>query len=279
MQHAQPVRLVKYFAAGVALIASAVGCTAMREPPALEQARVAYQRAQQNRNMSARAPLVLREAEQTLQRAERAWVRDKDQEEVQHLVYPVERKVEIARANAEQKMAEADMQWLLEELERVLLESRGRHLRRAGQEAEQARQEAQQAATRGTALPQELAELRAKESERGFVFTLGDVLFESNRADLRPGAMRNLDPLVTFLKNHPERQVLIEGYTDSIGSEQYNLELSQRRADAVRDYIVSHGISPKRIASRGYGKAHPVASNNTEGGRQENRRVEFTIVR
>lgn len=282
MDHAKPVHLFTYFAAGVVLSVSAFGCTSMPEPLALEQGRVTYLQAQQNQNISARAPLVLREAEQTLHRAERAWVRDKDQEEVQHLVYLLERKVEIARATAQQKMAEADLQQLTEELERVLLQSRARNAREAREaerQTEQVRQEAQQATTRATAFRQELTELRAKEDERGWVFTLGDVLFESNRADLRPGAMRNLYPLVTFLKNHPERQVLIEGYTDSIGSEQYNLELSQRRADAVREFIINNGIRPNRSASRGYGKAYPVASNNTEGGRQENRRVEFTIVR
>jgi len=128
-------------------------------------------------------------------------------------------------------------------------------------------------------LEQELAELKAKETERGLVLTLGDVLFESNEADLKADALHDLYVLVTFLKEHPDCNILIEGHTDSIGAEAYNLELSQRRAAAVRHFLVRNGIDPARITARGYGQAHPVASNATDVGRQENRRVEVVILR
>ena len=127
-------------------------------------------------------------------------------------------------------------------------------------------------------LEAELADLKAKETERGLVLTLGDVLFESNAADLRADALQKLYVLVTYLKEHPDRNVLIEGHTDSIGTETYNLELSQRRATAVRTFLVRNGIDPERLAARGYGQAQPVASNVTAAGRQENRRVEIVIL-
>jgi OOP family OmpA-OmpF porin len=152
----------------------------------------------------------------------------------------------------------------------------------AEKKAEVAREEArvlQEAMTRTSHLAQELAELQAKETERGLVLTLGDVLFESNQAELRADAMRTLYPLVTLLKERPQRSIVIEGHTDSSGAESYNQELSQERATAVREFLVSNGINPERIMARGYGEAHPVAANNTEAGRQENRRVEVIVLR
>lgn len=128
-------------------------------------------------------------------------------------------------------------------------------------------------------LEQELAKRKAEETERGLVLTLGDVLFESNMADLKAESLHDLYVLITFLKEHPDRNILIEGYTDNVGAEGYNLELSQRRAAAVRHFLVRNGIDPERITARGYGQAYPVASNTTKVGRQENRRVEVVILR
>jgi outer membrane protein OmpA-like peptidoglycan-associated protein len=133
--------------------------------------------------------------------------------------------------------------------------------------------------TSASEVEQELAELHAKETERGLVLTLGDVLFESGQAKLTADAMRQLYPLVTLLKEHPRREIFIEGYTDSSGAGSYNLPLSQDRAEAVRDFLVSTGIKPERITARGYGEANPVASNTNETGRRENRRVEIVVTR
>ena len=91
--------------------------------------------------------------------------------------------------------------------------------------------------------------------------------------------MRNLYQLVEFLKKNLIRSVSIEGHSDNIGSEGYNLELSQCRAEAVRNFLLDNGISPERLTARGYGKAYPVATNNTEAGRQQNRRVEVVVLR
>jgi outer membrane protein OmpA-like peptidoglycan-associated protein len=126
---------------------------------------------------------------------------------------------------------------------------------------------------------QELAELKAQETARGLVLTLGDVLFAPDEATLTPDAVRKLDPLVALLKAHPKRHIRIAGYADSRGAESPNLELSQRRADAVRDVLVAGGVSPARITARGYGEASPVGSNVTAAGRKENRRVEVLVLR
>jgi OmpA-OmpF porin, OOP family len=133
-------------------------------------------------------------------------------------------------------------------------------------------------AARARRMEQELAELKAEKTERGLVLTLGDVLFESSKSDLKAEALDDLYVLVTFLKEHPDRNLLIEGHTDSVGVESHNIELSQKRAAAVREFLVRNGIDLERISEHGYGQAYPVASNATNSGRQENRRVEIVIL-
>jgi len=124
---------------------------------------------------------------------------------------------------------------------------------------------------------QQLKELDAKQTPRGMVITLGDVLFAVNKAQLSAGGVRNVQKLADFLKQYPQRKVLIEGHTDSTGSRSINQPLSERRADAVRSALVGMGIGGDRIETRGYAEAYPVASNNTAAGRQMNRRVEIIL--
>jgi OOP family OmpA-OmpF porin len=155
---------------------------------------------------------------------------------------------------------------------------------RAAEEAAIAKEQAARASQKSTSarraeLERELAELKAQDSDRGLVLTLGDVLFALDQAELTPNAMRKLYPLVTLLKDQPRRTIYIEGYTDSSGTESYNRDLSQLRADAVRDFLIDNGISSNRIIARGYGEADPVASNETTVGRRENRRVEVIVPR
>jgi len=260
------------------------GCTAGSPPVALEQARTAYAQAQQTPEVVAHAPVPLQEADKALQRAERVWADDHDAEEVQHLASLASQRVEIAKAAAQKHLAEAQIQQATEERDQVLLDARTRAAQQAQREAVRATQQAQVATSQAQAatsqvqqLQQELAALQAKQTDRGLVLTLGDVLFETGKADLRPGALRNLYPLVTFLQKYPENRALIEGHTDSVGSEAYNLDLSQRRADAVRNFLLQNGVNAAQITTRGYGKASPVASNDTVEGRQQNRRVELII--
>jgi outer membrane protein OmpA-like peptidoglycan-associated protein len=134
-----------------------------------------------------------------------------------------------------------------------------------------------QAADKAARLQAEIDALKAKPTDRGLVLTLGDVLFDTGKAELNPGAARKLDQLAQFLTEHPDRRIQIDGYTDSIGTDSYNLDLSQRRANAVKSALQVRGIDATRIATQGYGKEFPVASNADSGGRQLNRRVEVII--
>jgi len=126
-------------------------------------------------------------------------------------------------------------------------------------------------------LQQQLDLLKAKPTERGMVVTLGDVLFESGKSELKSGAAGNLSNLAAFLKKYPERTVLIEGHTDSLGSDSFNQGLSQQRANAVKFSLVNQGIAANRLTATGKGESTPVSGNDSDLGRQQNRRVEVVI--
>jgi outer membrane protein OmpA-like peptidoglycan-associated protein len=265
----------------------------------LEQARENYQQMQRDARVSAQAPVASYEASQALRRTEQAWEQSSDEAEVKHLAYLTNKRVEIARETAQQKAAETEAQQLKQEREKFLLETRTREAERAKQLAEsrarevqiaqqeaearardsqEAQRKAQAATDRAAELEKRFAELKAKQTDRGFELTLSDVLFEFNKANLKAGSARSLTKITEFLRENPQRQITIEGYTDNVGSDAYNRELSQRRAEAVREFFVQNGISANRITARGLGEEYPVASNDTEAGRQQNRRVQIIIV-
>lgn len=127
-------------------------------------------------------------------------------------------------------------------------------------------------------LQRQIAELNARETDRGLVVTLGDVLFSTGKSDLRGAAAGHLDKLAAFLARYGDRTVTVEGHTDSVGSDAANLSLSQRRADAVKGYLVAHGIANGRLTAAGMGEGSPVSDNATATGRQQNRRVEVVIA-
>jgi outer membrane protein OmpA-like peptidoglycan-associated protein len=158
-------------------------------------------------------------------------------------------------------------------------------------EVQQAQQRAQQAQVASIATEQqlraadaraeqlaaELRELKAQPGDRGVVVTLDDVLFDTGRAQLRSGGLRVVQRIAEFMAAYPNRSVAIEGFTDSVGTDEYNRDLSQRRAEAVKSALVDAGIAADRIATHGYGEQYPVATNDTSAGRQQNRRVEVLI--
>jgi outer membrane protein OmpA-like peptidoglycan-associated protein len=126
-------------------------------------------------------------------------------------------------------------------------------------------------------MQQQLAALQAKVTDRGIVLNLGDVLFASGNSTLAGGAHTRLDKLVLFLDKYPDRTVAIEGHTDSVGSEDYNQGLSERRAQSVGTYLKAQGVAASRISALGKGESDPIADNDSQGGRQQNRRVEVII--
>jgi outer membrane protein OmpA-like peptidoglycan-associated protein len=261
-------------------------------PAALADAQSSYASAERDDEVSRHASVQLYEAKQALERAESEWSRTGDRAETEHLAGLAEARVEIARAYAGGAAAAEEARTLARQREKVLLEIRTQEAERAvsaaerarleaelrAQEAEAARRMAEEAAESERKLREELAELQARETQRGLELTLGDVLFDLDQATLKPGAMKNLYRLATFLREYPDRSLLVEGHTDSTGSDAYNLDLSQRRAESVTGFLAETGVAPERMLARGYGKDFPVAGNDTAAGRQLNRRVEVVIL-
>ena len=190
-----------------------------------------------------------------------------------------------ARArDAERARMEADAKAREVEQARLQVEAQSRQVEQArleaetrAREVEQARLQAEASKAKADMLTQELSELKAKQTDRGIVVTMGDVLFATGKADVAPGAQRSIDKLAAFLQSNPTRAVLVEGHTDNAGSEDLNLKLSQQRADAVKELLVRKGITPGRIDATGYGMKYPTVPNDSPSGRQQNRRVEIVI--
>ena len=154
---------------------------------------------------------------------------------------------------------------------------RGARARGASEGGRRTARAAQAAEERAQDLERELEQLEARDTDRGLVLTLGDVLFDAGTATLKPGAATTVDRLAQFMRDYPERSVRIEGHTDSAGSDTANQALSEQRADAVRESLIERGLEAERIATLGYGEARPIAGNETAAGRQQNRRVEIVV--
>jgi outer membrane protein OmpA-like peptidoglycan-associated protein len=251
--------------------------------PALENARAAVHTAEADPNVNRYAPLDLEAAKKQLEIAETAYQQRKD-EFVGQPAYLATQDARLAQAHAAAKADDARVAAGQTERDQIMLAARTREAENAKLAAANAKQEANaaivqrdQATEEAARVQAELDQLKATPTPRGMVLTLGDVLFDTGRAELKPGAARKLDQLAQFLSEHPDRRVQIDGFTDSVGSDAYNEELSQRRADAVKSALMTRGIDPARIGTEGYGKAYPVASNTDSGGRQLNRRVEVVI--
>jgi outer membrane protein OmpA-like peptidoglycan-associated protein len=267
---------------GLALALSA--CASMPQPnAALETARAAVQTAEADPNVNKYAPLDLDRARKDLSIAEDAALHHRDAE-VDQPAYLATQNARLAQAHAATKADDARVAAGQVERDQIMLAARTREAENAKASAanskvvaEVALNQRDQANEETARVQAELDALKATPTPRGLVLTLGDVLFDTGRAELKSGASRKLDQLVQFLIEHPDRRVQIDGFTDSIGTDAYNEDLSQRRADSVRTALINRGVEPSRIGTEGYGKAYPVANNTDSGGRQLNRRVEVVI--
>jgi outer membrane protein OmpA-like peptidoglycan-associated protein len=153
---------------------------------------------------------------------------------------------------------------------------------RARQAAAQSDAERQQAEEERAQLRERLRQqlsaiLETRETARGLIVNISDVLFDFNKYTLKPGAREKMAKVSGILLAYPGLKLQLEGHTDSVGTDDYNLKLSQNRADAVRDFLGEQGVAAANVTSIGLGKADPVASNDTAAGRQQNRRVELVV--
>ena len=258
---------------GLALLVTACA-SAPEAPEGAAAARAELTRLQSDPQLATRAPQALQEAEAAVVAAEQP---ENDEAKASHRVFMAERKVALARALATARLAEDERAQLAQQRDEARLRARTEEAVAARDQAVMAQAAAAGAQQHSAELQREIDALRAKTTDQGLVLTLGDVLFETGRADLKPGAVVDLDRLVTFLAKYPERTVIIEGHTDNVGSTESNMTLSRNRAESVRSYLMQHSVDPGRIEARGMGESVPVAANDSAGGRQQNRRVEIIV--
>lgn len=281
-----------------AAVLAAACATSPVTTPTLDQARADFVAANNNPQVSQYAPLEFKQASDALDQANAAAARRESLNDVDRLAYVAKQRIATAMEVARAKAAEADIANASRERDQVRLEARTAEADRAKREAEAAQAQAAQAqaqaqaaqqqaaaaqeqnaalAQRAAALEALLVEMHAVKTERGYVVTIGDVLFATDKASLTPNGMSTLRKLADVMAQNPNRTVLVEGFTDSTGSSSYNQELSQRRAEAVASALAGMGVARERIAMKAYGEAFPVASNDTASNRQLNRRVEIVL--
>jgi outer membrane protein OmpA-like peptidoglycan-associated protein len=290
-------------AAAAALMA---GCaSAPTVTPTLQQARSTVRSAESDPAVLKYASLDIKKASDSLKRAEELSVKRESPADIDSAAYIASTQARTAMALAKAATEEEAIKAAEADRERARADANARRANVAQAQAANAQMAAanasadanvarQQAATANAdaasaqaqaanaqaaaaALAQELADLQARQTDRGMLVTLGDVLFEFGRAEIKPAAQTSIAKLAHYLNQHPDRRVLIEGFTDSVGSDSANLTLSQRRSQAVAEALRAQGVDPTRVATRGYGEAYPVASNSSTSDRAMNRRVEVYI--
>jgi outer membrane protein OmpA-like peptidoglycan-associated protein len=189
------------------------------------------------------------------------------------------REAEQATAQAMQDKAAADAARAAALAQQQAAQNEAERARLAAQQADQQRQMAENEKTQlRDRLRQQLnMVLETRESARGLIVNISDVLFDFNKFTLKPGTREKMAKVSGILLAYPGLKIQVEGHTDSVGTDDYNQRLSEQRADSVRDYLTSQGVPPQSVTAVGFGKSRPVASNDTDAGRQQNRRVELVV--
>lgn len=274
---------VKLMSVALASAVMAACASAPKQLPEVEKARVDVQTLEQQPQAQTTASKELGDARNALAAADLA-LKNGKQEEAVHYAYLASQQARTGEERIDEQKAKREVAQGEAERNRVLLEARTDEAERATAaaraqtvQAEAARQDAENARAEAERIQRELADLQAKQTDRGMVLTLGDVLFDTGAATLKPGAQQALDRIAAFMQKNPDTKVMIEGHTDSRGSDEYNQQLSQHRADAVSTALATRGINPTRVAAVGRGEGFPVASNDDAAGRQQNRRVEIVF--
>lgn len=264
----------------------------------LEQTRTEYRVAQASPKVATYAPLEMKQASAAMAKAEAAATNRDSDADIDKLAYLARQKIALTQEVTKRKIAEAEVANIGKQRNQLMLDQRTNEANAAQIRATAATQAAVAAQTdatnakqqtalaqnatadaqaRNAQLEAQLADLAAKKTDHGLVITLGDVLFGSDQASLTGNGLAAAQKLATFMQNNPQRNVQIEGFTDSTGDAAYNQVLSERRAGAVQVALQEMGIAPGRVAMRGYGESNPVAVNDTASNRQLNRRVEIVL--
>lgn len=264
--------------AAVAFVALGAACASMpASDPRLESARAGLQQVKADSLSATASPEAVAAADAAFVRAEEAWMR-RDSEALVHEVRMVDGNVrlanaEIGAARAETAIVQTDLR-----RQRASVSLSQRDVRSAEADAAAARADALVARRETAVARADLAAYQTRQTELGTLLVFQDLMFEVASANLRAGAEQRLDPLAVYLAQNADMRVRIDGHTDSTGDAAYNRRLSQLRADSVADYLASKGVDRTRFQTFGFGEEKPVGSNGTLSGREENRRVEVTLL-
>jgi outer membrane protein OmpA-like peptidoglycan-associated protein len=256
-------------AAITALLLTLAGCASAPNPQLME-AHGAYQQVAAKPEVLANAPQELDAAKQLLEKADKAW-EEGEKQKAEHLIYMATQQLNIAQTLTQAKQYEQQIDQLGRQRDELVKNM-------SLQQAQVSQQQAQVAQRQVNELQQQLKDLQTKRTDRGLMVTLSGVLFETGSAAVKPGARHQLDELAQVLRANPNRKALIEGHTDNVGSPERNLDLSLERATTIRNYLIAAGVAPEQVVAKGYGQTRPIAPNSTAEGRQQNRRVEITIL-
>ncbi|HLK39714.1 MAG TPA: OmpA family protein [Polyangiaceae bacterium] len=277
--------------------ASLAGCAPALPPQDLVTARASYARASHGAAATL-DPAELHSAAESLQNAEGSFTDEGDTQRTRDLSYVADRRAQIAEAAGETKRAANQQGQTLTNMHaaetahaddsssrlgraNLQLAVQDQSLRSQNQQLDTERDRRQDAEKRAAQAAADLASIATvkQDATRGMVITLsGGVLFASNRADLLPSAQAKLNEVAAALsKNDSDSKIVVEGHTDSQGGAEYNQDLSQRRAQTVRDYLVSRKIAADRVTATGFGLTRPIADNASPEGRANNRRVEIVV--
>ena len=248
-------------------------------------AREAVQAAEDARIMTIRK---IKAEDEEAQRAARVQAEQNAEEARQHAEQSRQQaeQAQLAQQRAAQAQQEAAQRAQAEAAQRAQAEAAAAAAQANAQKAQQAQQEAEQRAQQLAQQEQQAREqlrsqlsavLETRETARGLIMEMPDVLFDFNKYTLKPAAREKLAKVSGILLAHPDLKVQVEGHTDSIGSEEYNQKLSEERADSVKDYLVSQNVHDDNVTAEGFGKSDPIADNSTAAGRAKNRRVDLVV--
>jgi len=291
----------------LAMLVATAACATVRKPAELTQAE-ALDQVLNEQGAQRRAEAAMIRSREALVTAQNAFAAKQTQEYVDGLSHIALRLAQVAEAQSSRVLATSaadslrretlarqlarseelrrrneQMSAQQQQMSQAQIDSLQRHNARIQQQSDSLRRAAEAANEQLNSALNQLRNLvteitNLRETSRGIVISLSDILFDVNRATLKPGAESNVRRIAAILQQYPDRQIAVEGHTDATGSDAYNQTLSEERAASVRASLVAGGVPEGQITSTGFGKTQPVATNDTPAGRQQNRRVEIIVL-
>ncbi len=269
--------IIKRISVGLPALLLVACATTQPANELLNEAESTYETAKMSSGILNTSAREMDAADNALKKAKSMHESGKDKSMVDHYALVALKNAEIAQERLQLKQTRNEIDKANEKRQRMLVDARSSEADMAKRELEKVKQEAQQAKAEALQMAAQMDELKAEQSDRGIVLTLQDIVFGFDSAELQPGGERTVDRIAEYLNEYPKRKLTVEGFTDSVGNEDYNMKLSKKRADAIRNALVDQGVESTRIKTEGLGESYPVASNDSEAGRQQNRRVEVIV--